>query len=222
MAVSVITPAQKTDLVTLDSVKTYLGVTGADQDATLSSLIVRASSEFDRYRGRPLALQTYHERQRLSAPMPGINLSRGPIAAIQSLTIDGKAWQELDEFDVDRARACIMSTAFLPMQRRLCQPAIVDVVYTAGYLLPGDNAPEAGGDLLSIQTFGLPANIAGACLGTILMLSMAGGRDPLLKSESVQGVGNTTWQALDVSYGALSPDAVSALDSLALAADWMA
>lgn len=224
MTVSIVTAAESGNLLSLQSVKDYLKITDDSQDASLSALITRASSDFVRYLGRPLALQVYRERQKIHGRAPGINLSRGPLAAIQSIKVDGKDWSgPLDECDVDREHARVLSTAFLkPLGLGGAWCWTVEVVYTAGYLLPAAEAPEGGSALLPMAVQALPASIAGGCLTTIQMLLSGEGRDPLLQSESVQGVGNTSWQTLDASVGAISPDAVSALDGLSLAADWLA
>lgn len=224
MTVAVLTPAESSDLVSLQSVKDYLNITDDNQEMSLKGLISRASSDFTRFLGRPLALQVYRERQHIRGRVPGINLSRGPIVSIQSITVDGKPWSSpLDECDVDREHARILSTAFLPSSNlRGVWHCEVEIVYTAGYILPEQSVPVDGGALLSIHAQNLPAAVAGSCLTTIQMLNAASARDPLLKAESVQGVGNTSWQTLDASVGAISPDAVSALDGLSLAADWLA
>lgn len=223
MAVYVITKADKTALIALESVKSYLNVSGQDQDTALQSLIDRASAEFSRQVGRPLALQVYRERLRIDKPLPAINLSRGPVAAILSVSIDGKAWAgQLDECDVDRDTARIHCTAFLPHVNRLGCPCVVDVVYAAGYLLPDAQPPDIAAALLPLQPQSLPASVAGGCLTTVAMLRMSSDRDPLLKSESVQGVGNTSWGALNEASGAITSDALAALSGLSLAADWMA
>ncbi|MPQ75242.1 phage head-tail connector protein [Acetobacter senegalensis] len=224
MTVSIVTAAESGNLLSLQSVKDYLKITDDSQDASLSALITRASSDFVRHLGRPLALQVYRERQKIHGRAPGINLSRGPLAAIQSIKVDGKGWLvPLDECDVDREHARVLSTAFLkPTRPGDPWSYTVEVVYTAGYLLPQAEAPKDGGALLPVTAQELPAGIAGGCLTTIQMLLSAEGRDPLLRSESVQGVGNTSWQALDASVGAISSDALAALDGLSLAADWLA
>ncbi|WP_240322945.1 phage head-tail connector protein [Acetobacter pomorum] len=89
MTVAVITPAEKTDLVTLESVKTYLQISDDSQDARLGQLITAASGSFTDYLGRPLALQTYRERWTLRGRIPGVNLSNGPVATILSASVDG-------------------------------------------------------------------------------------------------------------------------------------
>lgn len=224
MTVAVITPAESSDLVSLQSVKDYLNITDDNQEMSLKGLISRASSNFTRFLGRPLALQVYRERQHIRGRVPGVNLSRGPIAAIQSITVDGKPWiSPLDECDVDREHARILSTAFLPSSHlRGVWCCVVEIVYTAGYLLTEQSVPVDCGTLLSVSAQNLPAAVAGGCLTTIQMLNAASARDPLLKSESIQGVGSASWGVLDAAAGSLSPDASAALGGLVLAADWMA
>ncbi|MCH4024091.1 MAG: phage head-tail connector protein [Acetobacter sp.] len=224
MTVAIITEAESEELVSLQSVKSALRIEGDGQDGNLETLIAQVSSDFVEHLGRPLALQVYRERQEFYGHCPGINLSRGPLCAIQSMQIDGTPWGDpLDECDVDRRHARVVSTAFLPPNSmRSSGRHVVEVVYAAGYLLPGAVAPEVSGSLLPMVVRPLPPGISGACINTIQMLLSAQGRDPLLKTESVEGVGSASWRGLDAISGALSPDAVAALSTLHLAADWMA
>ncbi|MGG6430610.1 phage head-tail connector protein [Acetobacter ghanensis] len=225
MTFSVVTPASTTDLVDLESVKSYLQITDDAQDARLAKLITQASSSFADYLGRSLALQTYRERQTIKGRIPGINLSNGPIASILSASVDGVAWTGvLDECDVERNGARIMASAFLP-PRQLCftRPVVVEVIYIAGFVLPGmDKAVVPDNALLPWQATPLPAAISGGCLSTIQMLLGVSGRDPLLKSENIQGVGSTSYASLDPATGGLSADAVASLSRLSIMADWMA
>ncbi|KXV33076.1 hypothetical protein AD940_14105 [Gluconobacter thailandicus] len=224
MPAVVTAPAETTALVSLDSVKAYLGIAGDDQDQTLSGLISSASASCISYLQRPLALQEYRERIRVRGRMTAINLSSGPIATIRSMSVGGRAVTALDELSVDRENARIEDV--LPAAAACGFPHHgydVEVIYVAGFLLPGMTDPEkSDADLLPLVVTPLPDDVAGGCLGTIQLLRCGQGRDPLLKTESVQGVGSTTWQTMDPSVGALSPDAVAALDRLSLAADWMA
>ncbi|MFT9359540.1 phage head-tail connector protein [Acetobacter okinawensis] len=225
MTVSVVTPASTTDLVDLESVKGYLQITDNAQDGRLEQLITRASGSFVDYLGRPLALQTYRERQTIQGRIPGINLSNGPIAAILSASVDGVAWTgALDECDVEREGARIMASAFLP-PRQLCftRPVVVEIIYIAGFMLPGmDKLVVPDNALLPWQATPLPAAISGGCLSTIQMLLGVSGRDPLLKSENIQGVGSASYATLDPATGGLSADAVASLSRLSIMADWMA
>lgn len=225
MTVSVVTPASTTDLVDLDSVKAYLQITDDTQDARLGQLIKQASGSFSDYLGRPLALQTYRERQTIQGRIPGINLCNGPIATILTASVDGIAWTgTLDDCDVERDGARIMASAFLP-PRLLCftRPVLVEITYVAGFMLPGMDQPVVPDNaLMPWRATPLLAAISGGCLSTIQMLLSASGRDPLLKSENVQGVGSSSYATMDPAVGGLSADAVAALNRLSIMADWMA
>lgn len=225
MPVVVTTAAQTTDLVDLETVKTYLQIAGSDQDAVLASLISQASSSCVGYLQRPLALQEYRERISIRGRrQTAINLSVGPIAAIRSITVDGRAVTFLDEMFVSRDKARLDDPYHAPVTGDwACKARQVEITYLAGFLLPGMDQPEKKDtDLLPLEVTVLPNDIVGGVLGTIQMLRYGQGRDPLLKSESVQGVGSTTWQSMDASVGGISPDAIAALDRLVIAADWMA
>ncbi|GBQ93844.1 hypothetical protein [Gluconobacter albidus] len=224
MPVVVTTPAETTNLVSLESALAYLQITNMAQMQGLDALISSASAACVSYLQRPLALQEYRERIRVRGRVTAINLSIGPIAAIRSISVGGRKVVALDELSVDRMNARIED--ILPVPAGCGFPHHVwdvEVSYVAGFLLPEMDDPEKNdADLLPMAVTPLPDDIAGGCLGTIQLLRCGQGRDPLLKTESVQGVGSTTWQTMDPSVGALSPDAVAALDRLSLAADWMA
>lgn len=225
MTTIVVTPAESIALVSLGAAKAYLGIEGDSQDDTVTRLIAEASERIQSYLGRPLVLQVYRQRIALHGRMPGINLSRGPVTEIQSLSLNGRPWGSgIDEIDVDRAMARIMATAFYPAHR-IDGPggAVADIVYAAGYLLPGQGAPATtDGAILPQKLLTIPDAIAGACFSAMQMLYSAQGRDPTLKTESVQGVGSTTWQAIGPDSGGLPPDAAATLDRYPLSADWMA
>lgn len=81
------------------------------------------------------------------------------------------------------------------------------VTYDAGYVVPGQAS-------LSVSST-LPADIERACIDTVVALWHRAGRgDPMIRSESVEGVGSTSY--LDPASGpaaALPPTAVAALAS---------
>jgi hypothetical protein len=74
----------------------------------------------------------------------------------------------------------------------------VSISYDAGWVLPG------------LTGRNLPAAVERACVLTVAAWASARGRDPLLRSEAVEGVGSSSWIATD-NTGALPPQAVDAL-----------
>lgn len=79
------------------------------------------------------------------------------------------------------------------------------VTFRGGWIAPGSKDPD-GKDLKST----VPADIRTATLSTARGLYFTAQRgDPLLKSESEQGVGATSWNTHEASSGGLPPDAAA-------------
>ncbi|HEV7455917.1 MAG TPA: hypothetical protein VGN96_04010 [Roseococcus sp.] len=193
-----ITPPSASALVLLDVVKADLGLAGTfDQDPWLASEIIAASATIarhcDRVWGRATVQETFravgHDREALL-------LSRCPVVAVASVLVDGTALAP-EGFEVD-AEAGILYRLDGDERRGWRARAVV-VTYTAGYLLPG----QAGRDL--------PADVERAARLLVTAAYEARGRDPMLRSESVQGVGAVSY--LDPRAGAedMPPQAAALL-----------
>lgn len=224
MPVIVENAASQTALVDLATLKAVLNIDDDVKDMALSRLIDRASASAVAYLQRPLALQTYRERTRLRGRSRAVCLSVGPIVSIQSITIEGKLLTTLDPLSVARATSRIEDLPLVSACHSWREPGTtIDIVYRAGFTLPGMEEPQPdSGEILKCQNFALPDDIAGGCIETVRTLLHASDRDPLLRSENVEGVGSCSWQIADPSTAGLSPIAQAALDRLSLAIEWMA
>jgi hypothetical protein len=88
MTITIVTPATSTDLTTLDTVKTELGLTDSTYNALLTRFIKVASSAIETFCGRDFAYQVITE----TIPMGGeqrILLSRFPVVSLTSVTYEG-------------------------------------------------------------------------------------------------------------------------------------
>lgn len=182
-------------LTTLDAAKAELGVDGTADDARLTRLIDRASAAIVSYLGRDLARSDAIVMDVMPAsPCPRLCLPLYPDVAVNRVMY-GASVLDPASWSVD-ARNGIL---FLPP---LCHAMPVAVEYTGGYALPGSDAPT------------LPADIEGACLDTVRALWTStgpGARDPMLRSESIQGVGATSWLDPQAGAGGLPPGVAAAL-----------
>jgi len=199
-----ITPASDSDLTTLASVKAEFGiVTGAD-DALLLALIGQASAAIERNLNRgALGLATYQETYRAPPAAGGyggrgrlrLMLSRTPVSTITSIVEDGVILTAGDDYDFEPDVGFVNRLAGGRAREWTAQT--IQVTYDAGYILPRFPARD------------LPADIERACISLVKLYYFARNRDPLVKSEDVQGAVNT---AYFVGGDAIPPDIAGLLD----------
>jgi len=97
-------------LVTLDEVKEYLSISGNDENSLLETLIYSVSRLILDYLHRPLLVEEAEEREYLSS-VTKYYLSNYPVVSISTLTIDGGALTEGEDFYVDTNTGQIMFTS---------------------------------------------------------------------------------------------------------------
>jgi hypothetical protein len=176
---TVITPAPTIDLTTLDAAKTELRVSGSAQDATILDLIRQASDAIADYCGQPFGRELVEQTEIDMGGRSALVLERTLAPAIESVTAGGSS---LD------ASAWVLDGAILRFPgghygghdgghdgARYWGPVIVR--YSAGFELVA----------------GLPYAVERACLITVAAWYGARGRDPLLRGETVEGVGSFTY-----------------------------
>lgn len=186
---SILVPATSSRLTTLDAVKRELSIAGTSEDARLLAYIDQASIAIADYLGRPLGEETVVETLRLPASSEVIMLSRWPVSAVTSIVEDGTTLAAAD-YEIDRSFVYRLSD-----DERIRWPAVkVVLTYVAGYALPD----------------GVPAAIERAATQLVVAMSASRGRDPALRSESVEGVGSQSWLDPRNGGGPL-PDGVVAL-----------
>lgn len=181
--------ATSTRLTTLDAVKRELGIATTADDVRLLGYIDRASAIIADYLGRVIARETVVETLRIQPAADVIVLRRWPVVSIASVVEDG-ATLLATEFERDESRLYRLQD-----DERARWPAVKIVVsYIAGYDLPT----------------GVPAPIERAALQLVTSMQAARGRDPALRSESVEGIGSQSWLDPRNGGGPL-PDGVVAL-----------
>lgn len=192
-------------LTTLTALKAELGITVSTYDTRLTSLILQVSAQIETFLDRQLSRRTLTEifstpwvetRWRLERHLW---LAAWPVASITSVT-DGDSVLTTDDYVLDAAEGILTRGAvgYCGMWA-----PIVTVVYAGGYILPG----SVGADL--------PADIERACLDLATRYHHGGGRDPTLRSETVPGVIEQSWTAVDSvpTVGGLPQDVARSLSS---------
>jgi hypothetical protein len=169
---SVLVPATSSRLTSLDAVKRELSISGTSDDARLLAYIDQASAVIADYLGRPLGRETVAETLRLSASSEVIMLSRWPVVSVTSIVEDGATLAAAD-YEIDRSFAYRLFD-----DERARWPAVkVVLTYVAGYDLPDGVAPA----------------IERAATQLVVAMNASRGRDPSLRSESIEGIGSQSW-----------------------------
>lgn len=194
---TVITPAANKRLTTPAAVRDAFGyTTGTHPDSKLEPLIDQASAAIHRHVKRTFALERVREDLQLGRTEVVI-LARSPIVTLHSATeYDGVTLTSSD-YLLDSA------TGLLTRYREprgiwwSCGPAQIE--YTAGYLLPGE------------EDRNLPHDVERAALLVVNAYLTGMTRDPLLRSESVEGVGSQSFTVMGADHALPSPEALSLL-----------
>lgn len=202
--------AESTNLTTRTRVKTMLAITSSDEDAYLDMVIPQASAAACNYIGVragddglcTLGKETVIETFRLTREEPGIPLSRWPVVSITTVVEDDDEDElESDEYEIDKPTGILRRLD--GDENRLNWTSVkVTVTYIAGWVLPGDSGTRT-----------LPYDIEDAVISLIKAARAARTRDPLIRSESVDGVGRTDYWVRGIGEsGGIPPDVASKLD----------
>jgi len=179
MSLTIIEAPVATKLTTRDVVKGELGLTGSGQDDYLDRLIDQASAAITSWCSRVFAAETVRETFHAGfLPREAFVLSRWPVIDLLSIEIAGQA-QPLAETEQEAGGLLYRVDAG---GNRACWPAgRTVIIYRAGYVLPGEDERT------------LPPDIERATLLTVRAAWHAAGRDPLLRSETIEGVGSSAY-----------------------------
>jgi hypothetical protein len=193
---SVLSPAASTRLTTIAAVRENIQVGSEVDDITLGEWIDQASASIVSHCRRQFARETVMETFRRPANGP-LLLERAPLVAAPTVSADGV---DLLDDDLD----CDLSAGLLYRLHGDCRGGwysrLLTVTYTAGWLLPA----QPGRDL--------PADVEQACLILLAARNAGQGRDPMLRSENVEGVGSSSWIAT-ADMGSLPPQATGLLQT---------
>lgn len=188
---SVVTPATSARLTTVERARALLGFAAGQDALALRSIDVASAVVVDWCR-RPFALETVRETILWSDSREGILLARGPVTAFVSVKQDGVDLAS-SEYTYDRELGRLYRQDAGGHVFRWWGSVAVE--YSAGYTLPADTG-----------TWTLPPPVERAAILIAGAAMSAAERDPLVKSETVEGVGATTWWVPGAS-GLPSPEA---------------
>jgi hypothetical protein len=173
---TVVTSASTYDLTILSTVKAELGITDRESDAALTGYIRQASDTVMKFCNRVFAPETVSETFRLKCRTEELVLTRIPVTAIGSVVENGETLDAAD-YELDAENGALLR---LCDDVEACWPhGKITVVYTAGY------------ELLN----GLPYGIERAAILLVKQYASAGDCDPMVRSEIVDGAGETQYFA---------------------------
>jgi hypothetical protein len=190
----VLTPATSTRLTTIPAVRAHLAVGDDVDDITVADWIDQASASIVSQCRRRFARETVAQTFRRPTNGPLV-LDRAPLVEAPTVNADGVDLL-YDDLDCDLAAGLIYRMQGDCRGGWYCRQ--LTVTYTAGWSLPGN--PDRD----------LPADIEQACLTLVAARAAGIGRDPMLRSRTVEGVGSTSWIA-SADMGALPPQAAGLL-----------
>lgn len=179
---TVTSAASSHDLTTLSIVKAELNLTSTDaaRDAVLSRYITEASIAIENFCNRVFAVESMKDRfypsrevplQTVTGGIDPIQLTRWPVTTMTSVTEDGEALVEEEDFILDKDKGQIIRLDANSYPTRWGAYPIV-AQYAAGYTTA-------------------PSDVSDAAIRTVCGRYYARGRDPMLRSETVPGV----WEA---------------------------
>ncbi|MBS1035388.1 hypothetical protein [Gluconobacter cerinus] len=200
-------PAAVCPLASIETLRRELGVVaGTPQDQMLGQYLTDASALVRSYVGFPITLGVYSDRfRRQCITHHPVILRNVPVISVDAIKLrDQDYLPDLPEdvdFDPDAG------LLYLPesLQGR---SGVLSIRYQAGYVANG--MTDADGKTLPVT---LPSDIEAATRIVVRALFHAPDRgDPLLRSESAQGIGSTSWLDPSPENGGLPADAVAMLN----------
>lgn len=210
---TILTPAPSRDLITTAIFVDDWAIADPSAERFIARAITRCSRTAERFCNRSFGFETVQDE--ISLPHDGwphvvaretqaLQLSRWPVVAVESVTVDGVSLAQGVDFSVvaDIGQMVRLDAAGRP---RDWLGIKTTVVYSCGYWLPSfDGSPPDGVDTL-------PDQIVDAVGRMVYTRYAERQRDPLVKSEYVDGVSRVEYLAPSVD-GNLSPDVQDILD----------
>ena len=217
MSVTVITAATARDLTTAENARADLGLpTGAPPDDQLKRFIAQASATAASFCRRTFGRETVRERFEIDwrrcrdEDADGLLLSRAPVVRIVSLKVDGLTLAP-SAYQLEERPAHPVSLFYLRSvhegEPRAWSGRGITVEYEAGWLLPG----ESRGDPATTAAPDLPPDVERAVIQLVGAAASASGRDMMVKSEDVEGVGSRSFYVQGANASLPHPEAEAAL-----------
>jgi hypothetical protein len=193
---SVVTPATATNLTTLARARALLGFAAGD-DTAVGILIDQASRAIADHCRRPFGIETVRETRECVEP-GGMLLARSPVTAFAEV-LDGSEIISPSGYRYDAEAGCLYRVASDGSLSGWWWSTALAVTYTAGYVLPSDTngAPATT----------LPPPVERAAIRIVGAYLSMKGRDTLIKSETTEGVGSTTWWVPGTASSLPDPEA---------------
>jgi uncharacterized phiE125 gp8 family phage protein len=196
-----------TALTTLQRAKDELSITDSASDALLTAKIDEASSDIEAHTNRIFAKATLSEtfwcdafegyRQGHSRHLNSLTLARAPVASITSVTVDDVV-VAASEYRLDAQSGLLFRLTSDGFPSVWCWSKSVVIVYVAGYDLPGAATPN------------LPPALQAAALSLLNSYWQSRGRDPMVRGESIPGLGDVQyWVGSVGEAGQLPPDVMA-------------
>jgi hypothetical protein len=171
---TVTTPAESYDLTLLATVKSELGITDRSEDVNLARWITQASGEVSKRLNRVFAQETVSETFRFTCRQDGLLLSRFPVTEIASI-VENETTLTAADYEL------VAQTGELNRLRNdrtwHWPSGKIVVTYTAGFAAIGD----------------LPEGVERLALIFVNQYRYAAERDPLLRSETTDGAGSSSY-----------------------------
>lgn len=177
---TVVTPATSTRLTTVERARAMLGF-GADENTKVGMLIDQASDAAATFCRRVFAAETVKESFVYAPARTGALLDRSPVTQVVSVSGDGVTIDPTGYVYDDLIGGLF---ALNGTYRHGWRYRLTEITYTAGYTLPSDT-PNT--------TWTLPASVERAVILLVGAYRSSLSRDPLVKSESTDGIGSTSW-----------------------------
>lgn len=205
MSVTVLIPASAREMTTLENVALDLGRDiGTLEDMQIQRFIVQASARAASFCRRSFGRETVRERL---APCPypddqGLLLDRGPVVRILGVVADGVT-MAAETYETDGMSLYRVEGG----ARRPWSAHSLVVDYEAGWLLPS----EERGIPPTTAALDLPADVERAVVQLVGVALSASGRDVMVKSEDVEGVGRFDYYVQGASAELPHPEAEATL-----------
>ncbi|MEX6508932.1 hypothetical protein [Jiella sp. M17.18] len=178
---TVVTAATAANLTTLERARAMLDF-APNEDAAVSTLIDQASRTIADYCRRPFGVEILRDTFAAFLRGSSVLLSRSPVISISEV-LDGTDTVASDSYRLE-SETGLLHRVDGDYPRCWVGPTVT-VSYTAGFVLPSDadGAPATT----------LPPPVERAAIRLVGAYRSIGQRDPLIKSETTEGIGSTSW-----------------------------